>query len=672
MFSNTIKKLAVFAVALLLVVGVIFAIQASYTEAMLPNRNFQDDFENNLFWFDSKRHMVHETEWSASEERFPSFQAFHDNALSSTNMAIIIGEVVGPSINRITGPARHLWEPGQRLGDNHVITPILVHYIIHMGEDITHVKVGEIFDVIEGYYYVTTETQAYFQDIPLGTVIGNRGARPMETGNRYLIFLYRSFFENTVFEYNDELPLSAAQRENSFLLDPSAPISTPRCQDAMAMYGHLYTLPPPPPAPLPQPSSPDEVTIIIQGANNADIYNSAGNKIIREGRNLYLETSQGERGELVGQRIPISQAMRRFLYILKPGEYVFDNMEFISGIPTEVTVLNFNNWSKDALVRFLDFAPSNNMALAATPTDVQFFDKVSGVEVEPCEVWRPEPPIPAHISITPKKANVVAGTSFAFGYDVYDQFGNAYEGEVFVNWDISHVQGITLNRGGIISVGSSAPLGAEVDVTVTIRGTDIYDKGLLVVVDELVPYNITIDQDAMTVPRNSHEFFTATVSDSDGQEVTVDPADITWSVTDHTGVSINQDGRLTIERYTPIGTVVTVTAIYDGAAAEVDITVGHARFVVNFTDNGTGNGGDVGIITVTNVATGAFIQSGDIVDEFTSIQVTATPSPGFRVATWGINFPVDLVTPDSVTGRPLTLTVVLQSAFEFFAEFKPI
>jgi len=63
---------------------------------------------------------------------------------------------------------------------NRVITPILIHYVIFAGDEITNLSVGEIINVREGYWFTEAEVVVI---MPLLL------AWPMETGNRYLIYL---------------------------------------------------------------------------------------------------------------------------------------------------------------------------------------------------------------------------------------------------------------------------------------------------------------------------------------------------------------------------------------------------------------------------------------------------------------------------------------------------
>lgn len=133
-----------------------------------------------------------------------------------------------------------------------MITPILVHHIIYLGDDITGVNVGEITRVMEGYFYVTPETQAYAAGFALGDIIVNRSTWPMEMGNRYLIYLHNNV--NKIYHFNGELILSAMLRDQIYLLSPSDPEGAQTYnpmrphfaewwQAAMDKYGHLEDLP---------------------------------------------------------------------------------------------------------------------------------------------------------------------------------------------------------------------------------------------------------------------------------------------------------------------------------------------------------------------------------------------------------------------------------------------
>ena len=125
------KKATIFAACLALVAIISTALVIIYTSS---TRQLSDD---GLFLYDSSRHIIHGAFGPSPfiGNPFRSFEEFHSVVRESPYSAIIIGEVAGPSINRIITPANHLknfFIPG---ADNHVITPILVHYTILMGED---------------------------------------------------------------------------------------------------------------------------------------------------------------------------------------------------------------------------------------------------------------------------------------------------------------------------------------------------------------------------------------------------------------------------------------------------------------------------------------------------------------------------------------------------------
>jgi len=204
--------------------------------------------DSTLFTFDSSVHTVHEGfPLDGSGIGMPeTFREFDDSVRGGSSRALIVGEVAGPSINRIISG-----------GFNHVITPILVHYVVFMGDNIPMFEVGGIINVRENYFFVTYDTQP--PDRPSGAQIGdvvtNMRYVPMESGNRYLIYVgYRSLTPNNVYYYDIELFFSAMRRGLVYLLDPENPrpprnesraelAYSRRWQEAMEMYGHLAELP---------------------------------------------------------------------------------------------------------------------------------------------------------------------------------------------------------------------------------------------------------------------------------------------------------------------------------------------------------------------------------------------------------------------------------------------
>ena len=112
----------------------------------------------------------------------------------------------------------------------------------------------------------------------------------------------------------------------------------------LALHGHLAQTPTPTQAPMPAPTytNPSTVTLIIQGAEDIKIHDSAGNEIFRFGRGLYRLSPDNE-WERIGERTPISHPLRRFHYSLAPDEYTFSNMNFVKGIEPKITIATYKN-----------------------------------------------------------------------------------------------------------------------------------------------------------------------------------------------------------------------------------------------------------------------------------------------------------------------------------------
>ena len=367
---------------------------------------WEDDFENNLFRFNPSKHIVNEQVWLGQEPDMPSFEEFHSRVITqySDRHAVIIGEVVGPSINRIVDPRIGLRNPNVPVALNHVITPVLVHSIIHLGEGINNdVRVGEVIDLREGYFYVTPETQAYENGIPLGQIMGIFGARPMESGNRYLIFMHNDGnIAVNPYRYNGEHILSAWQSPTVLRLAPAGTLSNNSHpfpdwhRAAMEIYGYLYfDLPETPPPPVIVPRTPNELNIIIQGTPIATaIYDAKVNRLIQDGLGLYRQTPHGL--ERVGQRVSISHALRRFQYILEPGEYIFKNLNFAeTNLPSNIQVLQFENSVRSALAYYADSPSSSHMELHILPDGTaQLTDRTTNTVIPPTEIY----PVPGEIS----------------------------------------------------------------------------------------------------------------------------------------------------------------------------------------------------------------------------------------------------------------------------------
>jgi len=229
-----------------------------FAQFILPSLQSDDDNipdAAELFIFDSAIHAIHPVPWRDDEISLGSFEDVLLNLMQNPRGAIIVGQVAGPSINRILDPAIHLRDFAFPSACNHVITPIQVNYIVSAGIDVGNLRIGEIVDVMELYYFVTSETQAFAEGIPIGDVRTLRSYIPMETGNLYLLFLIKE--TQPIFRHNGEAIFSAASwssvhRLNSGLqYDATRPALTPYQrywhQAISDMFGHLVDTPQPTP-----------------------------------------------------------------------------------------------------------------------------------------------------------------------------------------------------------------------------------------------------------------------------------------------------------------------------------------------------------------------------------------------------------------------------------------
>ena len=371
---------------------IIFNVFASTSQPIL----WEDDFENGLFRFNASTHTVNQHATEALEILSPDFEVFY-SLTRHPGQIIIIGEVVGPSINRIIHPRIDLRDLTQLAAFNHVITPVLVHEIIHLGYEVYNdVRVGDVVDIRELYYFVTPITGSHANGIPAGQIVAQWGTRPMESGHRYLIFAHNSGNrEVSPYHYNGELVLNAMHRADIYRLTPIVPLSgsshsLPEWhRDAMARFGHLYhELPAIPPTPIIEPRTEDEFNIIIQGTPIATaIYDGDGNRLIHDGLNLYRETLTRGR-ERVGQRVSLSHALRRYQYILEPGEWIFRDLDFsTTALPASFQVLAFEDYEQVALAYYADSPSSSHLELHVMPSGrTVLTDQVTGAVIPPTEV----------------------------------------------------------------------------------------------------------------------------------------------------------------------------------------------------------------------------------------------------------------------------------------------
>ena len=160
-------------------------------------------------------------------------------------------------------------------------------------------------------------------------------------------------------------------------------------RDAMARFGHLYhELPATPPAPIIEPRTEDEINIIIQGTPIATaIYDGDGNRLVQQGLGLYRQTMA--RGlERVGERVSLSHALRRYQYILEPGEWIFTDLDFsTTALPSSFQVLAFEGYEQVALAYYAGSPSSSHMELHVMPSGrTTLTDQVTGTVIPPTEV----------------------------------------------------------------------------------------------------------------------------------------------------------------------------------------------------------------------------------------------------------------------------------------------
>jgi len=203
--------------------------------------------------------LIHSVQYRDAGERIiPSSFIDLDNRCRWSNdgtpiksSLIIIGEVAGPSTNRIIYPSRSERIPGQVYGSNHVTTPVLIHNIIYRGENHDVIE-GDVIYVREHFYYVTEETPDALNHFPLNTIISYE-YDPMEKNNLYLMYIGQGSSELYNFNYYPSNLHIVARREGVFNLSDPTPQNSAMASvgmeppahyarmwhDARAKYGHI-------------------------------------------------------------------------------------------------------------------------------------------------------------------------------------------------------------------------------------------------------------------------------------------------------------------------------------------------------------------------------------------------------------------------------------------------
>jgi len=124
------------------------------------------------------------------------------------------------------------------------------------------------------------------------------------------------------------------------------------------------------------------VSIVIQGVESLDIYDSNGNRLMQQAQWLYRQ-ARGGNLERVGEVIPINMDTLRFQYVLDTDGYVFRNVNFSDVIQPEILVMSFDNWLATSQTLYSSFEVSNHMELQVSLAIPRLFDAVTNAHVEP-------------------------------------------------------------------------------------------------------------------------------------------------------------------------------------------------------------------------------------------------------------------------------------------------
>ena len=124
------------------------------------------------------------------------------------------------------------------------------------------------------------------------------------------------------------------------------------------------------------------ISVILQGVENVDIYDSRGNQIIQRGMRLYRQVANGAY-ERIGEVILINYEMQRFQYMLDSDEYIFRNIAFNESISPEVVVMSFENWLYTSHNRYLDFCNRGVMELSVSNNTLQLLSSMERSIIQP-------------------------------------------------------------------------------------------------------------------------------------------------------------------------------------------------------------------------------------------------------------------------------------------------
>jgi len=126
------------------------------------------------------------------------------------------------------------------------------------------------------------------------------------------------------------------------------------------------------------------VSVVIEGVESLDIYDSYGNRIIQVDSRLYREAENAIYEE-IGVVFIINHEYHRYQFVMESGEYVFSNMVFVDDLMPEIMVLYFEDLTQTLIAHYSSLDIYGNSKLTISPNSSELL---------------PAPPITDAIEIT--------------------------------------------------------------------------------------------------------------------------------------------------------------------------------------------------------------------------------------------------------------------------------
>jgi len=261
---------------------------------------------------------------------------------------------------------------------------------------------------------------------------------------------------------------------------------------------------------------------------------------------------------------------------------------------------DFFGYTGDIILRAIERFEDTGTLGYLTGLNPGFRDVVIGLAVPPVQNWNqvsgdlggpfsrvlqhvlaPIVLVPTAVTVTAQGSatTVQAGSTLQFSASVAPA-GVAQA----VTWAVTGHTGATINASGLLTVAPSVPASTTLTITATATGTTVSNTATVTTTAAPVvnPAAVTVTPATATVQAGSTRQFNASVAPTGAAQA------VTWTVTGHTGATINASGLLTVAASVPANTTLTITATATGT------TIAGTATITTTAAPGTGNGNQGG------------------------------------------------------------------------------